>query len=67
MEAVVGAMGSAIAGLLVYVIILANENGKKDKRIMDFVCKQEEGQQAYIAMLERIAENAIGELKPKGG
>ena len=45
MKAIIGAMSSAILGLLGYIRILAKQKGIADKRLMDLTDAQEQAQQ----------------------
>jgi hypothetical protein len=56
MSAAIGALASIAGSLLIYVRILSNQRAKVEARLLDFMNKQEDGQNKYIAMLERMAE-----------
>lgn len=67
MSAALGSLGSIVLALLAFIKVISKQRAAVESRLLDFMAKQEEGQNKYIDMLERIAGKATGITNEKEG
>ena len=65
MSAAMGSLGSIVLALLVYVRILSRQRAEVEKRLLDFMSKQEDGQNKYIQLLESITKTVLSGIEKR--